>query len=278
MDSVSVAVLDEVTTLISNDELDLPTLPEVALNIRAAAEQDDISVAELAKVIGEDPGLAAKVVSVANSPLYRGVRETETISMAVSRLGVPYSSNLATALAMQHMFQATSEIIDTKLREVWKHATEVAGISSVFCKIYTKLQPDQAMLAGLTHSIGVLPILAWAEENNDMLNDSILLDKVIEQIHGTLGVMILKNWGFPEDLVLVPELYDMFERDSACVDYADIVMIANLQIERGSDHPYANLDYSLIPAFRKLGLDPDVESGSMDDISEDIESAKELLK
>jgi len=277
MNSVAAAVREEVTTAISKDQLDLPTLPEVALNIRDAAEQDDISAAALSQVIGEDPGLAARVVKVANSPMYRGTREIETIQNAVSRLGIEYSSNLATGLAMQQMFQATSEIIDNKLRDVWSHATQVAAISSVLAKNFTRLKPDQAMLAGLTHNIGVLPVLSWAEENDNLLNNSLLLDEVIAEIHGDLGELILRSWDFPAELVQVPQHYLDFERTSEQADYVDVVQVANLQSFAGSDHPWAQMDWSTVQAFHQLGLDPGVDARDIEDISEDMEAAMDML-
>ena len=277
MNSVAAAVREEVTTAISKDQLDLPTLPEVALNIRDAAEQDDISAAALSQVIGEDPGLAARVVKVANSPMYRGTREIETIQNAVSRLGIEYSSNLATGLAMQQMFQATSEIIDNKLRDVWSHATQVAAISSVLAKNFTRLKPDQAMLAGLTHNIGVLPVLSWAEENDNLLNNSLLLDEVIAEIHGDLGELILRSWDFPAELVQVPQHYLDFERTSEQADYVDVVQVANLQSFAGSDHPWAQMDWSTVHAFHQLGLDPGVDARDIEDISEDMEAAMDML-
>ncbi len=52
------------------DELDLPTLPEVALRIRDEAQFKNVSATSLAKVIAEDPGLAAQLVRTANSPMF----------------------------------------------------------------------------------------------------------------------------------------------------------------------------------------------------------------
>ena len=40
-----------------------------------------------------------------------------------------------------------------RMREVWSRSSEVAGISHVLCKHYTKLRPDQATLAGLVHAL-----------------------------------------------------------------------------------------------------------------------------
>ncbi|HET6472602.1 MAG TPA: HDOD domain-containing protein [Pseudomonadales bacterium] len=277
MSNVADAVREEVTTAISKDQLQLPTLPEVALNIRDAAEREDISVNELAEVIGGDPSLAARLLKVANSPMYRGAREIESISMAVGRLGIDYTCNLATGLAMQQMFQATSEIIDRKLRAVWAQATQVAAISTVLARTFTRLKADQAMLAGLTHNIGALPILTWAEEHDRLLNDSITLDKVIDEIHGELGGMILRNWKFPAEIAAVPTQFVQYDRTVAQADYVDVVMVAHLQTYAGTNHPCAQLDWTKISAFGRVGLDPSIDASEIEDLSEDMQAAMEML-
>jgi len=277
MASVADAVREEVTTAIRKDQLQLPTLPEVALNIREAAEKEDISAGELADVISADPGLAARVVKVANSPIYRGAREIETIATAVARLGINQSCSLATGFAMQQMFQATSEIVDRKLRTVWAQATQIAAISGVLARNFTRLKPDQAMLAGLTHNIGTLPVLTWAEEHDRLLNDGITLDRVIDEIHGELGSLILRNWKFPDEIAAVPETYTKFDREAHSTDYIDVVMVAHLQTIAGTNHPLAQLDWNRIQAFHNLGLDPSVESSEMEDVSEEFEAAMAAL-
>jgi len=274
MSNLAHQVQDELTRAVSQDELDLPTLPEVALRIRDAAEDENISVQSLAAVISEDPSLTGQMIKVANSPMYRAANTIEDITTAVSRLGIDFTANLATGLAMQQMFQATSDVIDRKLRKVWSHATEVAGISGVLAKTFTTLRSDQAALAGLTHSIGVLPILAWAEEHPELVRDSLTLDRVIDSVHGSLGTMILKSWDFPEEIAMVPSQYCEFSRTVAEPDYIDVVMVANLQSLAGTQHPFTRLDWNEIQAFRNLGLDPDMEANQFEGFEEDLQAAK----
>jgi len=178
---------------------------------------------------------------------------------------------------MQQMFQATSDIIDCKMRSVWSRATEVAAVCGVLAKAYTRLRPDQATLAGLTHMIGVLPILAWAEEHPQLLQDSLTLDRVIDSIHGSLGTMILQRWDFPDEIALVPAHYTDFERRNEKIDYTDIVMVASLQLLSGTDHPHAKIDWSGIQAFANIGLYTDVETGQLNELAEEIDLAKSFI-
>lgn len=278
MSKLAEKVQQELIHAIENDELVLPTLPEVALRVREAAEDPGVGIPQISKVIGNDAALTARIIKVVNSPLLRSNKEITDLQMAVSRLGINYTCNLATGLAMEQMFQATSDVVDRKMREVWNKSTEIAGICHVLCRHYTRLMPDQATLAGLVHQIGVLPILTYAEEHNELLADSISLNRVIEQIHPIIGDKILRTWEFPEPIAIVPSQYLDFTRDSAKVDYVDIVQVATLQSYLGSEHPYTQLDWSKVPAFAKLGLDPQVDMQADEDLSAAMEAAMSMLQ
>ncbi|MBU0806579.1 MULTISPECIES: HDOD domain-containing protein [Pseudomonas] len=278
MSKLAEKVQQELLLAIDRDELVLPTLPEVALRVREAAEDPNVGIAELSKVIGNDAALTARIIKVVNSPLLRTSKEITDLQMAVGRLGINYTSNLATGLAMEQMFQATSDVVDRKMREVWNKSTEIAGICHVLCKHYTRLMPDQATLAGLVHQIGILPILTYAEEHSELLADSISLNHVIEQIHPIIGDKILRTWEFPEQIAMVPSQHLDFTRDSAKVDYVDLVQVATLQSYLGSEHPYTQLDWSQIPAFRKLGLDPSQNLNDDEDLSAAMEAAMSMLQ
>lgn len=264
---------------INNDELILPTLPEVALQVREAAEDPDVGISELSKVISNDAALTARIIKVVNSPLLRSSSEISDLNMAVARLGMGYTTNLAMGLAMEQMFQATSDVIDRRLREVWQRSTEIAGISHVLCRHFTRLPPDQATLAGLVHQIGILPILTYAEENGQLLNDSFTLEKVIERLHPELGQRILQAWDFPPALACVPVEHLDFDRQTPQQDLVDIVQVALLQSYAGSEHPLGKIDWTGVDAFRKLGLEVIEQSLSADeDLSASMEAATQMLQ
>lgn len=268
----------ELLNALENDQLVLPTLPEVALKVREASSNPDVDVTTLAKVIENDPAISARIIKITNSPLLRASRPIEDLKMAVSRLGINYTSNLATSLAMQQMFQATSDVIDQRMREVWSHSTEVSGIAHVLARHYTKLKPDQATLAGVVHQIGVLPILTFAEDNRRLLKDTTALDELIRTLHPILGRKILKAWDFPEELIIVPEEHLHFTREVNRVDYADVVMVANLQSYIGTNHPLTSLDWTEISAFERMGLEPEVNALEVEDLSAEMEAAMALLQ
>lgn len=278
MSTLAETVLDELLLALENDELILPTLPEVALRVREAAEDPDVGIPELSKVIGDDAAITARLIKVVNSPLLRSHHEITDLNMAVSRLGINYTANLATGLAMEQMFQATSDVIDQKMRDVWNKSTEIAGISHVLCRHFTSLTPDQATLAGLVHQIGVLPILTYAEESNALLKDAISLSYIIDRIHPIIGERILRAWDFTEQIAQVPANYLDFGRQSSTVDYVDIVQVATLQSYADSTHPLGQVDWSQVPAFAQLGLDVKSRVSEDEDLSAAMEAATMMLQ
>ena len=279
MSDIAASIASDIQTALANDELILPSLPEVALTIREEAESEKVTAASLSFVVSQDPGLAAQLIKIANSPMFRATRSIDDLSQAISRLGVEYAATIVTGLAMQQMFQATSEMVDNKMRQTWRHSTDVAAWSSILCQQLTRLRPDQATLAGLTHAIGVLPILAWVEENDHLIHDSITLDRVIEQAHPAIGTMILQHWQFADEIVEVPAHYAATNHQADQADYIDVVSAANMLTlhDLDEEHPLLHANWSTSPAFSRLELDPSEESSQMEEMHEAVLGVKTVF-
>jgi putative nucleotidyltransferase with HDIG domain len=263
---------------IENNRMVLPTLPEVALRVRDAVEEPNATAGKIADIVGTDAALSARLLQVANSPLYRARNPIDNLQTAIARLGNALVRNLVTSLVMKQMFQATSDVLDSRLRNLWEHAVQVAAISRVIASGVPGLQKDQAMLAGLIHDIGALPILVRAEEIPELLEDEALLDRVIARLHTALGGKILRTWGFPETLVAVAEQHEDLQRDpEGGPDLVDVVIAANLQSHFGSDHPHTRLDWSTVPAFHRLGMEPDVNVVDIEENQAELEEVEHIL-
>mgnify|MGYP000412031816 CR=1 FL=1 len=269
MASLLETVARDLIDQIKQDTLVLPSLPEVCLRVRDVAEDIEATIPQLVALISQDTGLSARILKVANSPLVRVSSEVTDLSTAISRLGMNFTSNLAMGLAMEQMFQATSDAVDKRMRKIWSQSSEIASICHVLASHYTQLHPDQAMLAGLIHKIGALPVLTYAQDHNTLLNDGLALDKLIEKLHPVIGNHIVKAWKFPTAIQNVPSQYLKFEREVKSVDYADLVTVAVLQSHANTNHPYAKFDYSQIGAFERVGISADIEMSEAIDLDGD---------
>jgi HD-like signal output (HDOD) protein len=277
MSDLVTRVRKDIMAAIDNDRLTLPTLPEVALKVREVAEDPEATIADLTKVIANDAALTARIIRVTNSPLLRAPQEVKDLTMAISRLGMNYTANLAIGLAMEQMFQATSDMIDQRMRQNWSSTTKIATLSYVLAQEFTQIPPDEAILAALVHRLGVLPILTYAEEQDDLIQDSISLDQVTEQLHPELGKLILEKWDFPDSLYDVPLNYAKFEQPCKQLNHVDIVRVATLLYYQGQQHPIANIDWSTVPAVQKMGLSHDPSDEKTQDIVQRANEAQDVF-
>lgn len=263
---------------LESGRLVLPTLPDVALRVRDAVEDDNASAGKIAQAVSTDAALSARLLQVANSPLYRPRTPIDNLQTAIARLGQKQIHNLVISLVMQQMFQATDEVLEVRLRGLWEHNVEVAAICHVLASSAPGLKPDQALMAGLVHDIGILPILVRAEEVPELLDQPELLDSVTCKLHTQIGEQILKQWSFPESLINVAKEHEnlAYEHDGAA-DYTDLVIVANLKSHAGSEHALANIDWSDVSAFSRLGLDTDMEVIIMDEEMGQVVEIQEML-
>ena len=256
---------------INNNRINLPTLPEVAIKVRDVVQNPDSSAAKIAITIGSDPVLTTKLLQVANSALYRPSTPIENLQTAITRLGQTVVRNIVTGMVMEQLYQkGGNPKVEKHLKALWLHSTKVAAISHVLARKFTKLKPDQAMLAGLIHDIGAIPVYTEAP-NIPELDDEETLKRVVSKIHNLVGTTILDEWNFPQELIDVVSNHEDLKYDSGeKVDYVDVVTIANILSYVGTSHPLTKTDWTEIPAFKKLGLSPEESIATMEEAQEEV--------
>jgi len=263
---------------INHNRINLPTLPEVAIKVREVVQDPDSSAAKIAVTIGSDPVLTARLLQVANSPLYRGGAPIENLQNAITRLGQTVVRNIVTGMVMEQLYQTGAKpAVEKHLKELWLHSTKVAAISHVLARKFTKLKPDQAMLAGLIHDIGAIPIYTEAA-NIPELDEEALLQRIVDKIHNLIGTTILDEWNFPQELIDVVSNHEDLRYDSGeGVDYVDIVTVANILSYVGTTHPLTKKEWMEIPAFKKLGMTPEESIAAMEEAQEEVALVQKMF-
>jgi HD-like signal output (HDOD) protein len=269
------SILDD----LENNRLPLPTLPEVAIRVRETVDNIDASITEVSQIIETDAALSARIIQVANSALYRGLSSPDSVQAAVMRMGLNTVRNLATSLVMKQLFQATHPVVDRYLRAAWKLSTDVASLSAMIAKHYTNLEADSALLAGLTHSIGLSPILVKAESDPTLLDNTETLEKLLFELYPAVGAEILRNWGFSKQMIRVPAEHLNINRQgvNGRPDYTDIVQVALLQTVVGTSHPLGSIDQDSVSAIDRLGMHESLEEIDMSGGVVEVDEIREAI-
>ncbi len=249
-------ILQILLKAVETDQIKLPTLPEVALKVRQAVEKDCKSATDLAHLLEQDMALSARLLQLANSPLYRSRTEIDNLQMAITRLGIRIVKDLVVMLAIRQAFSTHNKAIENQFKEIWQTSIETAAVCRELAKTQTDLDAEHALLAGLIYHIGSLPVIELANRLPTLFDDTSNLKQVSTEIQNELGKKILAFWGFPASLIDVASYWNDFNRKhKGSADYVDIIQASILftqpTLENTPD------DWSTVPAITKLGLDPE---------------------
>ncbi|PPU76283.1 MULTISPECIES: sensor domain-containing diguanylate cyclase [Xanthomonas] len=180
----------------------LPSPPGIALRIIELAQDPDVDMATAADVIGMDMALSARMLRVANSPLYASRRRVDNLGQALTMLGLNATLSLALGFSMVHGLRST---FAPQHERVWRRAGLCALASRVLGQAYGIRKPEELMLAGLLQDIGTLALLQGAPDTYAQLfehatDNTALLDAERQHLgttHADVGAWLAHQWQLP---------------------------------------------------------------------------------
>jgi putative nucleotidyltransferase with HDIG domain len=187
------------TTTIAN----IPPFPAVALRVLDLLSAEDVRFEQLAEAIDSDPLFSAKILRVANSPLFGHRAEVDSVHYAIVTLGLSHVQALTMSVATATYMSASLKT--EELQRCWHHSVASAAIFRSLARALS-LPADRAYTAGLLHDIGRLGLLvAYPREYAAMLRDSgddphALLGREMELFgvdHCEAGQFLVEQWGLP---------------------------------------------------------------------------------
>lgn len=183
----------------------LPAMPEVAQKLLRSFERDDLSLPELAGLIGRDQVLAAKVLRLANSARYAPAQTVGTLHDAAASLGLRALRDLTLSACMAGAFPAVPMFDRLGF---WRGTLAVAAYAQPVARALG-LDEDSAYLGGLMLRTGrILMLLEDAPNTLLAERKAVDLDTLIDQemsqmgcSHPEVSAALARHWQFPEPLV-----------------------------------------------------------------------------
>ncbi len=185
--------------------VDLPSLPAVALKVIAASKDPDISLHEVSAIISSDPAISAKLLKVANSPLYSQRRSLNNLREALTLLG--FNASLTIALSFSLAQSVGSNDIDHE--NYWKRSILAALIARILGVRLGIQKLEDLFLASLLQDIGILVFQCinqspYPDDNSQNLEHRVRVELEKEALgveHTIIGAWLLKSWQLPEYLI-----------------------------------------------------------------------------
>ena len=145
-----------------DDLPDVPALPETLLQMELRLHEFSIDLHELSQLVLSDLGATLQIMRLAARECGAADARPGRIEDCISHLGPDVCLRVAGRRTV------LSEARHRGVIEVWAHAREVAQLCRKIAGATDGwIHPEEAYLAGLTHSLGVLPeILGWHWPHN----------------------------------------------------------------------------------------------------------------
>ncbi len=142
----------------------LPAMPQILLKLLELCQDDGAGMAEIARLVANDTGMATKILTVAHSAAYQRGGQKGGLMQALGVLGADLIKSLVISESVYQAFNGFSLGARTDLRPFWKHALGTAVLARDIARAMDYAQPEEAYLAGLLHDVGRLALLSAAPE------------------------------------------------------------------------------------------------------------------
>jgi len=268
---------DELMRDIAQNRIILPSIPDVVFRIREVSNEPTTDLNKLVSILSSDTTMSARVLQVANNPLYvRSDNTTDDLSVAVSMLGTSVINTLVANLAILQTLNSPLYQLGQHLRMLFERSTKVASYAFALARTFTRISPEQAMLAGLVHDIGYLPILQKAYGSYYVWDNEEFLQSLLTELHCPVGGFVLQIWGFSRELVNTAIKHEnIYYSSPAGPDLIDLVIVAEL-LAAGHDCAHPS-DISEVPAFARLGIESAEVLDSNEEFQRLVTAASSLL-
>ncbi|MDD5215185.1 MAG: HDOD domain-containing protein [Methylococcales bacterium] len=236
-----------------DNKLSLPSLPQVALRLKKAVEEPEVTIAEIVNIVQFDAAIVAKLIKVANSVFYAAEVPITNCHNAVIRLGLDGTRRVVMGISVKQLFHCQNHQLKTLMEANWRNSIYLSSLCFILAKESKTVSPEDALLAGLICDIGKVPVFNFAEQLNTP-PDMRELKAAMPFLSPSVGTLMLHNLHFPPELVNIPRFAEdwFYESGEEKLTLIDIVILAKLHSHFGSKKAKYLPFLNTIPAYVKL--------------------------
>ncbi len=198
--------IDEIIATIEK----IPTLPEVATEVLAALNEEEVHIDKITRLIESDPALATQILRVANSPFSGTITSVSSVNHAIVILGLGEVKALLLVFAVQKFFaQAEGELYYRK--RIWHHSIICGHIARLLGRHYQCDADDTLFLSALIHDVGKIVadqyfhpefrrVIDYIENHQTTFSKA--EKEILGVTHYQIGAKLLQQWSFPRQVIM----------------------------------------------------------------------------
>ena len=223
-------MLEDIAKELSGEVI-FPTYFDAVLRLRKVLQDPNQSIAEISAAVVIEPLISAKLLRLANSVAFNPAgHQVADLKSAITRLGVNAVRTSAMSIVMSQLMRAKGMADFAELTEsLWDHSIKSAAAAKILAKATTRLNPDEAMLAGLIHDLGAFYMLYRATQYEELRHRPDSVRYLIIQWHESIGVALLNALGIPEEIVDATAEHDHLRTTPIPIrNFSDVIYVANM--------------------------------------------------
>jgi HD-like signal output (HDOD) protein len=216
---------------LSEGRVELPSVPEVVTRLQKALSDESVKNDTVVRVIGSEPLLAARLMTMANSAaLNASQRKIADLPTAVARVGFNIVRSAALSFALEQLRKSGQyKHIEKQLDVLWQNSVQIAALCHVIARRFSSLNGDTALLAGLMHNVGRIYILARASNFPTLTGDPLTFRSILRDWHANVAKALLENWQVAEEIVDAVAGHEDLDREArGPVTLTDVLSLAML--------------------------------------------------
>ncbi|SDH54796.1 HD-like signal output (HDOD) domain, no enzymatic activity [Vibrio xiamenensis] len=184
---------------------ELPRIESVMQELLEMVNRDTINFSELARKMSMDQVISARVLRMANSAQFGGVKGVSNINDAIIRVG----AGAIRTLVSSSILATTFPKLDTlNIKDYWADTFEIATIASALAK-RSQLDGNEVFTTGVLHNIGELMIHSLVPDKaQEIMRRVEEGESTIKAQHAVLntdaqqlGAVLAESWKFPSEMV-----------------------------------------------------------------------------
>lgn len=196
-------------------EICLPVFPAIVREIQALLDGEAPSLEDLGKIVEKEIVISSKLISIANSPLYKGLDGVNNLNAALLRLGIQATQGVISAVAAKNFFDSNNKILKKMLEKLWMHSFATACLAKRLGEALKLKNVEDLFLMGIIHDIGKMLLMkAILDISPDLSLEDSELQVAIHEIHTTFGAVLLKKLRFSKPFIQIAEFHHWNEYSS----------------------------------------------------------------
>jgi len=174
-----------------------PLLPQVAVEVMQLSQRTDVDVEKVVQLLERDPVMAARVLSIAQSPIYASRSPILSLRVAAIRMGLKTVRDIVMEAAI-HMKVFRVPGYEALMERISRHSTSTAHVMRAICR-RTRVESEYAFLCGLLHDVGfAASLLALGEDPTMRRVPFERVSPVIDEVHEEASGLLARMWKLPE--------------------------------------------------------------------------------